>query len=287
MYWQHAEQFINEYLGYHIMARTAAAIEGHAGGRLYYLNVLETQFSPWFYLVPFALAFSLRDNIKRESRSRILLLVAAVVFILYSLIVRTKISWYIVPVYPALATFTAALVVKAYKHSEPILLSGLLVAVFAAALATPMKILLLFGAAGSLMMLLTRKLTLRPVLLFIPAFLIAAGLNNLRPLYTKKDGPVAELARVIASTTPKDREPLIMFNGAHHPTLFVHHPTFLFYSDRPILRARTQEDLSGYIKEYQIKGIILHKESHEPLSRIYNLHVHAEAGSFVYATNTD
>jgi hypothetical protein len=48
-----------------------------------------------------------------------------------------------------------------------------------------------------------------------------------------------------------------------------------------------QEDLSRYIEEYRIKGIILHKESLEPLSRIYNLHVYAEAGSFVYATYTD
>jgi len=281
MYLQHGEQFINGYFVYHIVARAATAIEGATGGHTYYLEVLQQQFFPWSYLAPFALAFSLIDSIKGQSRSRILLLVAVVVFSLYTLI-ATKLPWYIIPLYPALAVLTAALLARAFKHSEPIAFSGLLVAVFALAVVAPVKIVLVFGVAGVLMMLLMllkRKLTYRPVVLLMSAFLITVGLNNLRTLYNKKDEPTAELARIVASTTPEDREALIVYDSDIHPTP-------LFYSDRPILNARTPEDLSRYIKDYRIKGIILRKESIDSLLRIYNLHVHAEAGSFVYATYT-
>ncbi len=46
MYLQHGQKFIDEYFGYHIIARAATAIEGHAGDRSYYLRVLLGQFSP-------------------------------------------------------------------------------------------------------------------------------------------------------------------------------------------------------------------------------------------------
>jgi 4-amino-4-deoxy-L-arabinose transferase-like glycosyltransferase len=278
MYLQHGGRFINEYFGYHIVSRATTALEGNTGDRTYYFEILKDQFTPWFYLIPFAIAFSLSENIKGESRSRILLLVTAIVFITYT-VIRTKIPWYIVPVYPALSILTAALLIRAYKHGELIVLSGLVVALFALVFVAPVKIVLLFGATGALMMLLKRKLDYRPALLLIFAFFIAVGLNNLRPLYDIKDEPAAELARIVASTTPEDRGALIVYDSDIHPTP-------LFYSDRIILSARTQEDLMKHIENHQIKGIILRKESFETLSEICDLHVHAEAGSFVYATYT-
>ena len=278
MYLQHGQKFIDEYVSYHIIARAATALEGNTGTRTYYLEILRAHFSPWCYLLPFAFALSLKDIIKGKSQSSILLIVIVIVLVLYTL-VPTKLQWYIMPAYPAMAILTAALFLEACKYTESMAFTGLATAAFLLIFVASAKIVLLFGSAGTLIFLLFwRRLACRQVAILIGVFLITVGLNSLRPLYDKKAEPIAELAR-LAVATPDDRETLIVFDkhGASKPTA-------LFYSNRPILIALTHEELTRYIENYRAERIILPKESVKWLSTAYKLHIVAEAGPFVYAT---
>ncbi|MBA3438693.1 MAG: glycosyltransferase family 39 protein [Pyrinomonadaceae bacterium] len=285
MYMQHGQRFLSEYLGFHVIARATRALEGHTGGRFYYIVKLQNEFSPWFYLVPFVLASSINENIKGRARSRLLLLVTVLVFALYTS-VQTKLDWYILPLCPALAILVAAMLVHAIKSSKSIEFSGLVVAACAVALIAPVKIVLAFGCLGLLVVILclaTKKLAYQPAAVVMCAFLVVVGLNTLRPIYRRGEEPVARLARIAGSTNPGDREPLIVFLKSEPPASYSH-PAALFYSNRPILLARNMEDVASFTKDHQIKRIITDKEDLESLSMNYEVHVEAESKPDIYAT---
>ncbi len=61
-------------------------------------------------------------------------------------------------------------------------------------------------------------------------------------------------------------------------------PAALFYSNRPILLARTLEDVTRFTDDHQAKRIILEKADLEILSNGYEVYVLAESEPDVYAT---
>ena len=104
---QHGRAFLDEYLFYHVVARSFEPIEGHAGGPLFYLAALVDNQRPWFLLgfaaMPWALgkAISARD----ERLGFFLSWIAAVAIV--TLAVQTKLDWYVMPAYPALSACIA------------------------------------------------------------------------------------------------------------------------------------------------------------------------------------
>lgn len=288
MYLRHGQVFIDEYIGYRIITRATRAIEGHIGSRFFYVDILRKNFSPWFYLVPFALILSIKENIRGESRSRILLFIILLVFGLYT-VVRTKIHWYIIPLYPSLAILTASMVAEAFRSYKTVAFSGLAMATFVVALIAPVYITLIFGFVGLFVIffsLATKRPAYQSIVMVACAFFIVVGLTKLFPLYSieyRREVPVAMIARMAASTSPDDREPLIIFSGRSELTKITP-PTPLFYSDRPIQEADNLEDLAGFTNDHQTKKILLAKENLELLSMAYEVHVLAEAKPFLYAT---
>jgi len=100
---EHGNAFLDEYVGFHVLARSTEALEGHGGGPFFYLGALVRQQYPWFLLSFPAVAFCTYRAWKERDRSLSLLACwIAVVFGIYTL-VATKITWYIMPAYPALA----------------------------------------------------------------------------------------------------------------------------------------------------------------------------------------
>ncbi len=57
-------EFIDDYFLYHAIKRTTTGIETHHEGPLYYIKMMRGLFWPWIYLVPFAIALSIKKNIE-------------------------------------------------------------------------------------------------------------------------------------------------------------------------------------------------------------------------------
>jgi 4-amino-4-deoxy-L-arabinose transferase-like glycosyltransferase len=259
MYAWHGRSFIDEYIGYHVIARSTRTLEGNATGYFYFVGKLLDGFFPWCLLVPFALVSFVRKNLKRREQSWVLLVLAALVFCLYTMI-PTRRPWYIIPLYPALSILTAAFLINLYSayQSRP---------------------------------------ALRRVIATASAFLIiGGGLYSFASLYLnhRPAEAVARLAPEARSIGPEDRDPLILFSEAE--PFYAQVP--LFYSDRPVKQAYAfskpkSEDAARYVhyesladitKARPPQRIILRKEDAERLAPDYDIQVLVEADSLAYAT---
>ena len=106
---------VNDYFGFHIFARATEAIEGHAGGINFYQKAIFNKNKPWSILL-FASAIYILFQAIRYRRKRALLLSCwiATSYLLFTL-VKTKLHWYIIPIYPALALAAGITIVKFIK----------------------------------------------------------------------------------------------------------------------------------------------------------------------------
>ncbi|HEX7956810.1 MAG TPA: glycosyltransferase family 39 protein, partial [Pyrinomonadaceae bacterium] len=258
MYVQHGRGFVDEYVGYHVVARATRALEGNSSGYLYYAGKLLDGFFPWCLLAPFAIVSAVRRNLRERSRSWALPLLCALVFGAYTLI-PTRRPWYLVPLYPALAILVAAF-------------------------------------AGDLYQKHRARTTRRRLITAACVLLIAVGgLYSFASLYLnqKPEEPVARLSRLARSAGPDDREPLVVLYGVE--PLYAQVP--LFYSDRPVRQAFASsrpesEDARRYVDFEDLadvtrasaRRIILRREDVQALSADYEINVLAEDGPLAYAT---
>ena len=111
------------------------------------------------YLAPFATALCIRENIRAKSRSLILLLLIGAIVGIYTFIVNTKITWYIMPVYPIFAILIGSLIVQAQKSYQSIAFAGLLSAVLLSVLIAQTK-LLYFATIMGLLIVIAKKFRL-------------------------------------------------------------------------------------------------------------------------------
>jgi 4-amino-4-deoxy-L-arabinose transferase-like glycosyltransferase len=283
---QHGRAFLENYVGYHIIRRSMTTLEEHVGGYLFYIYNLPKFFFPWFCLVPFALALGLKDSMIARKQLRILLLMIFLIFGIYTL-VRTKIYWYILPTYPALAILIASLVRQAGKSyrsfaSDGLLTSGLLIGIFIVAWIKPLNLALIFGVAvPAFYFSKARQQSYQLAALVMFALFVVAGMSILRPLYSQGVAPEARLARIAGSTTPDNRESLIIFSvEGPAPQLWPAIP--LFYSNRTIEAARTLEGLVALTHQQSARKIILRKQDLPLLAEEYAIDILADAGPFIY-----
>jgi 4-amino-4-deoxy-L-arabinose transferase-like glycosyltransferase len=249
--------FLDEYIGYHVIARSTRALEGHASGHFYYVGMLVDGFFPWCLLVPFAAVSVVRRNLKDRSHSWVLPLLCSLVFGVYTAI-PTRRPWYVVPLYPSLAVLVASFIDNLYKTHQP----------------RPARRRLLVAACA--------------------VFIVVGGLYSFVSLYSnhRPEEPVAKLSRTARSTSPDDMDSLVLLSGVEP----IYAQIGLFYSDRPVQQAYATsgpagEDAKRYVNFENLanvtrasaKRIILRKEDVERLSADYDVHVIAEEGSLVYA----
>lgn len=260
MYARYGQAFVGEYVGYHVVARSTRALEGHAESYLFYLARLVDGFFPWVLLLPFAVVAAARENMRRRSHARtllrphslVLLLLPALVFLFYTAI-PTKLLWYILPVYPACALLVAAFAGRAYARRPRVVLS--VCALF-----------VLVGGAYCLLLISLRQ---------------------------RGDEPLARLARLARRADAGDREALLLFSDAEP----LYRPAALFYSDRPLRQVYSKQipASQGARRYYDFQSlheaagdsqqrIILRRDDIERLSAQYEIRVLAEADALVYAT---
>lgn len=106
--------FFKTMINYDLLARTSKTLEGHIGSMSFYIEKLQNSYFYWLLvLVGGILTVSLiikSDKLNKEWFNYILavLLWIAIPFILYTK-AKTKIAWYIIPIYPAMAISIGAI----------------------------------------------------------------------------------------------------------------------------------------------------------------------------------
>lgn len=293
---QHGQAFLGKYLGYHVIERATRPLEGNSGDFLSYFRRVIQFFFPWVYLIPLAFILSVKDTLKPHSSSRILIVFFLVVFGLYSL-VSTKLSWYILPLYPILAIFIGYLFQKAQASSTA--RSWLLISIATVALVifplTPLKIVGTISpsakqivavfcfviAATLLVLILLKRLTPKSATILLFAVFVFSGIREVRGLYTARVTPLAALAQVAGQGdfSNNKKNPLIIAKLSAD----LNHPSSLFYSNRPIWWVRSAEELKTAVNSDKNHEIIMSKEDFENLSSDYEIQVLAEKASLVYA----
>lgn len=106
---------IDNYFGFHIFARATRSLEGHAGGLNFYQKVIFNKNKPWGVIFYASLAYLFWLIIKDKDRRAIFVVSWAAAVFTICTIVRTKLHWYIMPVYPALAISSAIFLGKVFK----------------------------------------------------------------------------------------------------------------------------------------------------------------------------
>ncbi|NQT95508.1 MAG: glycosyltransferase family 39 protein, partial [Candidatus Omnitrophica bacterium] len=100
-------EFLDHYFGLHIFQRATEAIEGHSGGINFYQKAIFNKNKPWSLLAYLSGIYILWQSLRHKDKRAIMILCwMSVSYILYSA-VKTKLHWYIMPIYPALALSSA------------------------------------------------------------------------------------------------------------------------------------------------------------------------------------
>lgn len=121
----YGNRFVQDYFVKHLLTRTTTAVEGHTGDILTYFGVLPNKGRPWSAVGLTLMPFIAWMMFAKKGRENALPLIwACVVIVLFSL-VQTKIHWYIMPVYPAMAMMTGWAVEKLFKKYDLVIVSSL------------------------------------------------------------------------------------------------------------------------------------------------------------------
>lgn len=105
--------FLKNMINYDLLARSSVALEGHVGSTSYYIEVLQSAYFYWMLvLVSTVVAFTVilePEMLNKDSIEDILpiLLWIIVPFLFYTK-AKTKIGWYILPIFPAMAVVIGA-----------------------------------------------------------------------------------------------------------------------------------------------------------------------------------
>jgi 4-amino-4-deoxy-L-arabinose transferase-like glycosyltransferase len=292
---QHGQAFLGKYLGYHVIERATRPLEGNAGDFFSYFQTVIKFFFPWVYLIPFAFIVSVKDTLKPHSSSKILIVFFLVVFGLYSL-VSTKLSWYILPLYPIFAIFIGYLFKQAQDSSST--RSWILISIATVALVifplTPLKIVGIISpsvkqivavfcfviVATLLVLILLKRLTPKSATILLFAVFVLSGIREVRGLYTARVTPLSALAQVAGQQDFGKKTPLIIAKLSAD----LNHPSASFYSNRPIWWIRSAEELKTAVNNERNHNIIMSKEDFDDLSSDYQIKVLSEKSNLVYAT---
>jgi hypothetical protein len=272
---QNGRKFVDSYFFVQVLHRATTVLEDHPHDRWFYIGVLREGFYPWFYLAPMAIVVAFRQALKGDRRIRDLLLLILVVFGGYT-VVRTGLSWYILPLYPALSILVGWLVIEAFESSDTTALCSLIFGGFLLTLLGPSKLVLIFCATGWLLLgatfLFFRNRVYRVLSAVTLTLFILVGLRNLRPLYYSSDNPVAKLSRLVGSAPRDDEEHFLVVPGSVSPSA-------LYYSDLPIEKVEGTRTLTR-IYRGKAMGAILPTADLPALAPSFRTSVLAEDGPF-------
>lgn len=117
---RYGSAFLHEYLGFHVLHRATAAIEGHSTHPWFYLWVLLVSAPLFALLYPWACAKALAPQSKGDpprGALRPFAIFALLTFCLFTA-VRTRLPHYVAPVYPAFSALVGVFGAAWFRHRE-------------------------------------------------------------------------------------------------------------------------------------------------------------------------
>jgi 4-amino-4-deoxy-L-arabinose transferase-like glycosyltransferase len=251
MIYLHGSTFINEYFYYHVWSRTITTLEGHTGPYWFYFREIWEKFHPWWLIAPVAVVFNLW-LIKHGRLSAVVLVLALLVFGFYTA-AQTKLTSYILPVYPALALLIADLFTSVWQR---------------------------------------RRLAIRVAVILVCVCFAGAAVLKIVAYYVRiepEDEAVKQLATLAAA--PDRPAVLIVYSRSgefqSQSALFYSNKRVqqasgksIGYNTSPYHNNQPLPDIVGE----QPSGIILTKDDVEPLLANYTIEVVGQSQDFVYAT---
>lgn len=324
MYIFYGKEFIGRFIFYDLINRSMTALEGNSGDSLFYYFRLYNIYIPWLHLVPFAIVFSIRENLSKQSASRILLILVILVFGIYSLLINTKIQAYIFPIYPALSILISYLFFQAFTSHDFIAFGGVVYAMLITTLSVASKLPVLSQPLGLLAIF---SLISFPLFKRLFSFIsekettISGGKkSNSYSVYFKRImyyarkvniyqwavisiyililfvGMMKSIQLYQPSVSPIEKISSIAGQGDKHQHSLIGlalsdgdkvgilGPIARFYSNRPITIAWSMEELSDLMKEKEKAEILLLESYVDSLSKNYDLKIEAKVDPYIYAT---
>jgi 4-amino-4-deoxy-L-arabinose transferase-like glycosyltransferase len=272
---QHGRAFFDQYVQYNVFSRATRPVLGNQEGPFYYVATIKTFFFPWAYLAPFAFLFVLVDVIRGKAGARVLV-VGALFLLFFYTAARTRLTWYIYPIYPILAIMAASLISRTLANRSRLMgVGGTLVTIAVAGssytrhLGIYVPLLVVIAALLSVPRFTVRRITV----LAATTTYAMIGIATMVPLYQEGTSPVAALSAYSTVT----RSPIVQFPGDRTPTT-------LFYFRRPVEHSPDPASLSRFLANHQAKDILVTRHDLPRLSGMYYVHIRAAVGSLVYGT---
>jgi len=107
MYKMFGKEFIDKYVLYHVWDRATTVIEDKGNPFYWYLIVMKVSMRIWFVALLGALPYFLFKSYKKDKKHVFLLVWAVVIFLFFS-IAKSKLVWYIIPIYPVVSIMVGA-----------------------------------------------------------------------------------------------------------------------------------------------------------------------------------
>jgi 4-amino-4-deoxy-L-arabinose transferase-like glycosyltransferase len=105
--------FLGNYLGYHVLERATSPIEDKGRPFWWYISVMRVSMRIWFISFVPGFALFVWRSIKRGGKYFFLLAWFVLVFLVFS-ISKSKLVWYIIPLYPAVSIMSGLFITEAY-----------------------------------------------------------------------------------------------------------------------------------------------------------------------------
>ncbi|OGG05051.1 hypothetical protein A2Z33_07265 [Candidatus Gottesmanbacteria bacterium RBG_16_52_11] len=103
----YGRDFLTEYFGYHMLYRIIQPLEGHYAPLYFPLQILtHPAVNPFFAFGALALGWSVFTGRIRKDALLFTATLSILIIIVTAMIVRTKLAWYILPIYPFTAVIT-------------------------------------------------------------------------------------------------------------------------------------------------------------------------------------
>lgn len=106
---------LKEYFSFHIYKRATSVLENHGGGINFYQKAIFNKNIPWSVMIYASFFYLAWSSFKYKNKDTIFLSSWIIVTYLLYTLVRTKLHWYIMPIYPALALSSAIFVRRFLK----------------------------------------------------------------------------------------------------------------------------------------------------------------------------
>jgi 4-amino-4-deoxy-L-arabinose transferase-like glycosyltransferase len=244
--WQHyGTSFLQVHFQSQGLERLSQTVENHGGAPWYYLLELLKYTWPWFLFWPGGLYLAWQ---KRHTSWGCLVLIGTVGYLATISVMRTKLPWYIMPVYPFFALAVAAQLAEFWQNRQryPRILAGMLgfLAVVGLGgcvyfiLADPQPVLIVMGIAVALTMGMSAWRVTQHNPTFIPILLVGMYLT-LGLLMTSKSWlwelneafPVKPVAAMIREQT--------VAGSVVYTSFTYRRPSLDFYSEASVIPADT------------------------------------------------